>query len=252
MLALPQEILLHILSFLDIPDLAALSHVSKQLALLTADPVLHRTRLKVVAPSRVQHSLFGRSPEGILLRPTIPELIHRGVMRGLQIERRLRTGDYLYSPHASITEFSFQLPCHIHAPPQAAAQYELSLRIRQTHTKVLLSSYLRTRLSPPIALKLLHYSHVLPDVESLMLSISRSLLPMVHKLKWSIQKDNMSRVVRSHTFSAMHSESPHPFNGGFGTWVELKGANIFGDSERVRLALCPDVRKMIQFYEKMA
>ncbi|KAF8445632.1 hypothetical protein L210DRAFT_2921265 [Boletus edulis BED1] len=233
MLPLPQEILLHILSFLDIPDLAALSHVSKQLALLTADPVLHRTRLKVVAPSRVQHSLFGRSPDGILLRPTIPELIHRGVVRGLQIERRLRTGDYLYSPHA-------------------AAQYELSLRIRQTHTKVLLSSYLRARLSPPTALKSLHYSHVLPDVESLMLSISRSLLPMVHKLKWSIQKDNMSRIVRSHTFSAMHSESPHPFNGGFGTWVEFKGANIFGDSERVRLALCPDVRKMIRFYEKMA
>lgn len=125
LLALPQEILLHIrtfhgthatmtsqltcfsVSFLDIPDLAALSRVSKALALLTADPVLHRTRLRVVAPSRVQHSLFGRSPEGILLRPTISELVHRGVMRGLQIERRLRTGAYLYSPHASIAEYLF-------------------------------------------------------------------------------------------------------------------------------------------------
>lgn len=124
LLSLPQEVLLHIralyvsyaamscrltcvlVSFLDIPDLAALLRVSKALALLTADPVLHRTRLRVVAPSRVQHSLFGRSPEGILLRPTIPELVHRGVMRGLQIERRLRTGAYLYSPHAStVTHF---------------------------------------------------------------------------------------------------------------------------------------------------
>ena len=86
-----------------------------------------------------------------------------------------------------------------------------------------------------------------------MLSVSRSLLPVVHKLKWSIQKDNMSRIVRTHTFSAMYSsESCHPFGGGFGMWAELKGANIFGDSERVRLALCPDVKKMINFYEQMA
>ena len=271
LLALPQEIQLYIctscvasatvacrltlflVSFLDIPDLAALSRVSKPLALLTADPVLHRTRLRVVAPSRVQHSLFGRSPEGILLRPTIPELVHRGVMRGLQIERRLRTGAYLYSPHASVAEFSLSLPCHIHAATQAAKQYESTLHVQQTHTKVLLSSYLRTRLSAPTALKSLHYSHVLPDIESSILSVSRSLLPVVHKLKWSIQKDNMSRIIRAHTFSAMNlSKSSHPFNGGFGVWAELKGINIFGDSERVRLALCPDVRKMIKFYEEMA
>jgi len=242
-----------LVSFLDIPDLAALSRVSKPLALLTADPVLHRTRLRVVAPSRVQHSLFGRSPEGILLRPTIPELVHRGVMRGFQIERRLRTGAYLYSPHASIADFSLLLPCHIHALSQAAKQYENTLRVQHTHTKVLLSSYLRTRLSPPTALKSLHYLHVLPDIESSVLSVSRSLLPVVHKLKWSIQKDNMSRIVRTHTSSAMNlCASSHPFNGSFGKWAEFKGVNIFGDSERVRLALCPDVRKMIKFYEGMA
>ncbi|KAH0838058.1 hypothetical protein J3R83DRAFT_6298 [Lanmaoa asiatica] len=253
LLALPQEILLHIFSFLDIPDLAALSRVSKVLALLTADPVLHRTRLRVVAPSRVRHSLFGRSPEGILLRPTISELVHRGVMRGLQIERRLRTGAYLYSPHASVA-FSTYVS-YSRLATQAAKQYENILRIQQTHTKILLSSYLRTRLSPPTALKSLHHSHVLPDIESSILSVSRSLLPVVHNLKWSIQKDNMSRVIRAHTFGAMNLSKPsHPFKGGFGTWAELKGANIniFGDSERVRLALCPDVRKMIKFYEEMA
>lgn len=268
LLTLPEEILLHIctfsvtnatttlrltriaVSFLDIPDLAALSHVSKKLALLTADPVLHRTRLRVVTPSRIQHSLFGRSPEGILFRPSIPELVHRGVMRGLQIERRLRTGEYLYSPYASA---DFSLFCVAHASSQAAKQYQNSLRIQQIHTKILLSAYLRTRLSPPTALKLLHYSHILPDVESSILSVSRSLLPVVHKLKWSIQKDNTSRVIRAHTFSSMNpSEFVHPFAGGFGTWAELKGTYIFGDSERVRLALCPDVRKMIKFYEEMA
>lgn len=63
----------------------------------------------------------------------------------------------------------------------------------------------------------------------------------------------MSRIIRAHTFSAMNlSESSHSFNGGFGVWAELQGINIFGDSERVRLALCPDVRKMIKFYEEMA
>lgn len=238
---------------MDIPDLAALSRVSKALALLTVDPVLHRTRLRVVAPSRIQHSLFGRSPGGILLRPTISELVHRGVMRGLQIERRLRTGAYLYSPHASVAEYPLPPMCHIHASLQAAKQYEHTMRIQQTHTKFLLSSYLRTRLSPPTALKFLHYSHVLPDIESSILSVSRSLLPVVHKLKWSIQKDNMSRVIRAHTSGAMNLSDPsHPFNGSFGMWAELKGATIFGDSERVRLALCPDVRKMIKFYEEMA
>lgn len=85
-----------------------------------------------------------------------------------------------------------------------------------------------------------------------MLSVSRSLLPVVHKLKWSIQKDNMSRIIRAHTFSANTSKSPHPFNGAFGVWAEVKGSSIFGESERVRLALCPDVRKMIRFYEDMA
>lgn len=239
-------------SFLDIPDLAALSRVSKAFALLTTDPVLHRTRLRVVAPSRVQHSLFGRSPEGILLRPSISELVHRGVMRGLQIERRLRTGAYLYSPRASIAEYLSPLLCHIHVSSQAAEQYESILRIQQTHTKILLSSYLRTRLSPPTALKSLHYSHVLPDIESSILSVSRSLLPVVHKLKWSIQKDNMSRIIRAHTFTVNSNEPPHPFNGGFGMWAELKGSGIFGESERVRLALCPDVRKMVKFYEDMA
>lgn len=93
-------------SFLDIPDLVALSLVSQPLALLAADPVLHRTRLRVIAPSRVQHSLFGRSPGGILLRPTIAELVHRGVVRGFQIGWRLRTGGYIYSPHASATKYT--------------------------------------------------------------------------------------------------------------------------------------------------
>jgi len=93
-------------SFLDLPDLAALAHVNQHIALLTEDPVLHRTRLQVITPSRVDHSLFGKSPQGVLLRPTIPELVQRRVMRGLHVERRWRAGDYLYSPHVNSVSYS--------------------------------------------------------------------------------------------------------------------------------------------------
>lgn len=119
LLDLPQETLLHIrayftlfsvkvltvrfqVSFLDLPDLAALARVNQYFAFLAEDPVLHRTRLRVIAPSRVDHSLFGKSPRGVLLRPTVPELVHRGVMRGYQFERRWRAGDYLYSSHVML------------------------------------------------------------------------------------------------------------------------------------------------------
>jgi hypothetical protein len=89
----------YLVSFLDLPDLAALSHVSPSLAKLCSDPVLHRFRLLVVAPSRLSHSLFGQSPQGLALRPTVSDLVNRGVLRGLGIVRRWRAGSYFYSPH---------------------------------------------------------------------------------------------------------------------------------------------------------
>ncbi|KAG9314097.1 hypothetical protein JVU11DRAFT_4878 [Chiua virens] len=238
LLALPQEILLHILSFLDIPDLAALSHVSKALGLLTADPVLHRTRLREPRgyPSQTNYLRIGTSGRDART-PHGTETTYRRVS---------------ILPSCKCTEHHLPLPSYTHVSPQAAKQYESTLHLQQTHTKVVLSSYLRNRLSPPTALKSLHLSHVLPDIESSIISVSRTLLPVVHKLKWSIQKDNMSRIIRPHTSGAMNlSEPTHPFNGNFGAWVELKGTNIFGESERVRLALCPDVRKMIKFYEEL-
>ncbi|KAI6047903.1 hypothetical protein EDC04DRAFT_2864062 [Pisolithus marmoratus] len=155
-----------IVSFLDLPDLAALAHVNRQLASLTADPVLHRMRLRVITPSRVDHSLFGRSPQGNLLRPTLQELVQRGVMRGLHIERRSRTGGYLYSSH------------------------------------------------------------------------------------WSIQKDRMARIIRG-SMCGMMASGIDPKGASHSQSRPVHGLSIFGESERVRLALCPDITKMIQFYEKM-
>ncbi|KAH7916462.1 hypothetical protein BJ138DRAFT_1139794 [Hygrophoropsis aurantiaca] len=226
LIELPHEILLHILSFLDIPDLASLSEISEFLAILAADPLLHQTRLRVIAPSRVAHSLFGKSPGGIPIRPTVGELIHRGVMRGLQIERRWRTGTYFHSPHA-------------------VRQYENGLRLQRRHAGLIISSHLRRRaVAPHTTLKSLHHSHVFPDIESSSLSISRTLLPVVRQLKWSLQKDKMAQMVRGGSCGPTSV-------GGAGAWIELKGQAIVRDSERVRLALCPNVKKFIKIYETL-
>ena len=82
------------MSYLDLPDLDSLSRISTSLGDLTKDPLLHKCRILIVAPSRVKHSLFGH---GGALRPTIPDLVHWGVLRGLGIERRWRMGTYFNS-----------------------------------------------------------------------------------------------------------------------------------------------------------
>jgi hypothetical protein len=92
---------LFLVSYLDLPDLAAIVQVSPVLASLASDPVLHRNRLKVVAPSRLQHSLYGADQHGLAFRPTVGDLVHRGVMCGLDIERRWRLGLYFYSHNVS-------------------------------------------------------------------------------------------------------------------------------------------------------
>ena len=84
-------------AYLDIPDLVSLSRASPRFAVLTSDPILHRDRLRLTAPSRVAHSLFGASSNGILLRPSVGQLLQRGIMRGLGIERQWRAGGYFYS-----------------------------------------------------------------------------------------------------------------------------------------------------------
>lgn len=120
-LYIPSEIVLHIcmyrihvfadpcssrntVSYLDLPDLASISQISPLFATLAADPALHHVRLRITAPSRVKHSLFGRSPAGYPLRPTIPDLVRRGVMRGLNVERRWRMGAYLSSQSVRSTD----------------------------------------------------------------------------------------------------------------------------------------------------
>ncbi|EIN13914.1 hypothetical protein PUNSTDRAFT_129578 [Punctularia strigosozonata HHB-11173 SS5] len=218
LLNLPPETLLHILSYLDLPDLASCLRVCHVLRALAADPVLHHYRLRVVAPSRVAHALFRQAPP----RPTVGELVARGVMRGLGIERRWRAGLYFYT-HLSVK------------------QYESSLRIQRTHTKNLLSHHLRRLVLAPTPAHFLRSLRVLPDLEREYASprLSRSLLPVVRKLKWSIKRDVLSQRFRD----AGHG------GRGDAKWVEGKGRGLVCESERIRLAVCPDVRKIVAFFE---
>lgn len=175
--SMPQEIVLRILSFLDVPELSALASTCHNLASLAADPILQRTRLLVVAPSRVSHSLFGIGPRGSPLRPTVLDLINRGVMKGLVMERRWRAGLYLYSALSVVN-------------------YENSMLLQRGHASNVISSKLRRWSLHSNPLKALYKTHIIPDVESSSPLISRSLIPVVRRLKWSIRCDSLSRNLR--------------------------------------------------------
>lgn len=231
LLYIPPEILLHILSYLDLPDLAALAQVAPSLMPLTTDSVLHTHRLRVVSPSRLNHNLFGKSPQGHALRPTVLDLVRRGVMRGLDLERRWRVGAYFYS----LT---------------AVRQYENGRSLSRLLASNVLSSQLRRRTagakldsssSVSASLRILHTAHVYPDVESSSLNVARSLLPIVRKLKWSLQRDRLAKVFKD---SGMRL--------GISAWLELgegSGRRVVRETEKMRLAVCPDIRKARGFFE---
>ncbi|KAJ7293004.1 hypothetical protein C8J57DRAFT_1267849 [Mycena rebaudengoi] len=221
LLLFPPELILHIFSYLDLPDLVVLSRLSPLLARLAQDPALHNNRLRVISPARVEHDLFALSPRGDVLRPSIADLVHRGVMRGLAIERRWRAGTYFHS-HLSVI------------------QYEASLLLARQQAGHVLSVHLRRREAAANPLKHLHQSQVYPDIESSSLSVSRSLLPVMRKLKWSLQRDKLAKMVRDGSGLL-----------GFGKWIEGKGRHVIPEGERVRLAICPDIRKIVGFYENL-
>ncbi|KAH9968650.1 hypothetical protein BC827DRAFT_1121126 [Russula dissimulans] len=174
--SMPPEILLYIskLLYADVSPLRTLASTCHYLASLFADSILQRTRLLVVAPSRLSHSLFGIGPEGSPLRPTVSDLIRRGVMKGFNIEQHWRAGLYLYSALARIPS------CNV-ATPQASDVVSSKLRRWSLH---------------PNSFKMFYKTHVLPDVESSSPFNSRSLLPVVRRSKWSFQRDSISRITR--------------------------------------------------------
>ncbi|EAU92830.1 hypothetical protein CC1G_01875 [Coprinopsis cinerea okayama7 len=221
---LPPEVLLYILTFLDLPDLEALARAFPALVDLTTDPILHKYRLTVVAPSRISHQLFGKSPQGYFLRPTIGDLVHRGVIRGLGIERRWRTGNYFYSVNS-------------------IKQYESSQALFRRHVSHVLTVQLRRRVveSRTTSLRHLLSSHVFPDLEASSVRIDRSLMPIVRQLKWSFQRDKLAQSLKKSIYG----------KGGLSSWLEGPGRSVLKDeNEKVRLAICPDIRRRIGFFEQ--
>lgn len=117
------------------------------------------------------------------------------------------------------------------------------MRLARQHASDVISVQLKRRsASPRDVLNSLHSAGVLPDVESSSLRLSRSLLPVIHQLKWSFQRDALSRTVKGF----------RGFTGSiidFGVWFERTGNRFMEENERVRLAVCPDISKIIAFYE---
>lgn len=123
--------------------------------------------------------------------------------------------------------------------------------LTRRRTKRVLSAYLQRRSSPDsMLLQSLYQSHVFPDVESSSFTVSRSLLPVMHKLKWSFQRDKLAKMARDGTLFGFTSGGDARIVG-FASWFENRGRGIVQDGERVRLAICPDVRKIVGLYEKL-
>lgn len=152
-------------------------------------------------------------------------------------------GVYFYSRNVSIL-FYFASTSDEPFYEKSIVQYENGLRLARRHASDVISIQLKRRSSPPKQfLNSLHLSHVLPDVESSLLTVSRKLLPVMHKLKWSIQRDKLSRMVKVGFYATSGN------GDSFGAWMETRGRGVVRDDERVRLAVCPDVRKVVSFYE---
>jgi len=241
-------------SFLDLPDLAVLAQVVPALMHLTTDPVLHTYRLRIVSPSRVNHKLFGVSPQGHALRPTLVDLVHRGVIKGLGIERRWRMGGYFYSlnvrsfciPFVSIQILIIFLSFFFFSLQKSIVQYENMCSLSRRHASHVLAVQLRRRTINGTAshsLQTLCSSHVFPDVESSSLNVARSLLPIMRKLKWCLQRDRLAKVFKVSGVSV-----------GIGAWLDKgdsQGRKVVQEGEKVRLALCPGIRTKIGFYERL-
>jgi len=245
------------------------------LSSLTSDPVLHFQRLWVISPSKVNHHLFGRSKEGHLLRPSVGELVQRGVMKGLGIERRWRLGLYLYSLDSILQYESGLALCRRRAQriltgqlsrrikaikedksksisdsDTAASVPEININARLIMSECPMKRPVNTAASTSFRTYFLnlHSTHILPDIEGSSPSIARSLLPTMRKLKWSLQRDRLAREFKK---SGKAVGLGKWLDDGEGEETSLR-KRVFIDGEKVRLAVCPDMKKRVGFFEKLA
>ncbi|KAF8600825.1 hypothetical protein BDV93DRAFT_525094 [Ceratobasidium sp. AG-I] len=206
----PPEIWLQISWHLDLPDLDSLAACNRVMRSVTKDPALHRVRILVFTPERVSRSLFSVN------RPSILDLVHLNILRGLGIERRWRAGQYLYST-------------------LAVRQFNASINLQQTRIRTKLSSLLRT---PRSSARATLFPRIIPDIEASSHHIARALLPAVHSLNANLRRQALARVIS---------------NGATATrdvaWFEGRGRELGVVGERARLAVCPSVRKSVRAWE---
>lgn len=82
--------------------------------------------------------------------------------------------------------------------------------------------------------------------------VSRRLLPIIARLKWSMKRDKLSRRVRvgppTSNSRGMINDERH-----LKSWLsEGNGRALLPESERVRLAICPGVNQFVRFFENLA
>lgn len=118
--------------------------------------------------------------------------------------------------------------------------------LSRRHASHVLAVQLRRRTidgTPSNSLQVLCSTHVLPDVESSSLNIARSLLPIMRSLKWCLQRDRLAKVFKLSGVSL-----------GIDAWLDRRdseGRRVVEESERVRLAVCPNIKSKVKFYEKL-
>jgi len=122
--------------------------------------------------------------------------------------------------------------------------YESSMRLQRVLASNVIASQLQRRTTD--SLKALYSTRVIPDAisSSICLSISQTLMPIIRKLRWSLQKDEFSRNMRD--------ASGFGRIDGIAAWIEAKGPGKVQEGERARLAICPGVKKIVRFYEGLA
>jgi transposase len=111
----------------------------------------------------------------------------------------------------------------------------MSVRVQRQHNSNVVAALLRRRgLSSEAAQRaMLHELGILPDMER----VSRPLAPTLRDLKRCLQRDRLAKAVRARS------------RGGVAGWLEGRGRGLVKEGERVRLALCGDVKRLVRLFE---
>lgn len=70
----------------------------------------------------------------------------------------------------------------------------------------------------------------------------------MRKLKWSLQRDHLAREFKK---SGKAVGLGKWLDGGEGEETSLR-KRVFVDGEKLRLAVCPDMKKRVGFFEKLS